>query len=261
MKPTTLTFLGTADAVPEPGRDVASFVINDTHLVDTGWRATARMIDRGLDPLKIKTIIMTHCHQDHYLGMPQFFFYWSQCWRPEMGIPSLKVYGPQDIVDVLDATWKFLLAERYPQFAWRPEVKVIEDGETIETDTFWLSACKTRHPVDGRCYTFLDRDTGVKIGFTGDTAYHEPIAEHVRGCDLLLHDSTFPHDCPRERLDRDGHSTAVDAAKIARLADVQHLFLMHYQLERHEESITHAENIFPDVSYAVEGEIVEVTRE
>ena len=98
--PTSLTFLGTADAVPEAGRDVASFVVNGTHLVDMGWYSTAQMFRYGIDPLKIKTIILTHCHQDHYLGLPQFFFYWSQRWRPEMGAPSLTMIGPEDMLKV-----------------------------------------------------------------------------------------------------------------------------------------------------------------
>ena len=258
MESTTVTLLGTADAVPEPGRDVASFVINGTHLVDTGWRATARMIDMGMDPLQIRTIIMTHCHQDHYLGMPQFFFYWSQCWKAEMGTPDLTVIGPEDVAVVIDSTWNFLMADRYPQFTWRPKIEIIADGETLETESYSLSACRTRHPVDGRCYTFKDARNGVKLGFTGDTAYHEPIADHVRDCDLLLHDATFPHDCPPERLNRDGHSTAVDAARIARIANVRRLMLMHFQLERHQESLVKASAIFPGVTYATEGQTVEI---
>ena len=258
MATTTLTFLGTADAVPDAGRDVASFVINGTHLVDTGWCATAQMIRYGLDPLKIRTIILTHCHQDHYLGLPHFFFYWSQRWRPEMGHPSLTVIGPDDLAAVLEATWVFLMAERYPHLSWRPAIRIIQPGDVIETDDFSLSACRTRHPVDGRCYTFTDRQTGARVAFTGDTAYHEPIADHVRGCDLLLHDATFPHDYSRQLLDRDGHSTAVDAARIARRADVRRLVLTHYQHDRCEESLARAAEIFPDVSYAQEGRTVEV---
>ena len=50
--PTSLTFLGTADAVPDAGRDVASFVINGAHLVDMGWYSTAQMFRYGIDPLK-----------------------------------------------------------------------------------------------------------------------------------------------------------------------------------------------------------------
>jgi ribonuclease Z len=216
------------------------------------------MIRYGIDPLKIKTIILTHCHQDHYLGLPQFFFYWSQRWQPDMGHPSLTLIGPDDLNPVLEATWSFLLAERYPQFSWRPDIRIIQADETIETDDFMLAACQTRHPVDGRCYTFTDRQSGARIGFTGDTAYHEPIADHVRGCDLLLHDATYPHDYAREHLDHDGHSTAVDAARIAHIAQVKRLILMHYQLNQHEESLAQAAGIFPQVSYATEGQVVDV---
>lgn len=256
---TRLTFLGTADAIPEAGRDVASFLINGIHLVDTGWYGVAQMIRYGVDPLGIKTVILTHCHQDHYIGLPLLFFHWSQRWRRESGAPKLTLIGPEDLNVVLDRTFAFLLAERHPQFAWRPEVRIIAPGATLETDTFTLSACQTRHPVDGRCYTFTDHESGAVIAFTGDTAYHEPIADHVRGCDLLLHDATFVHDHPREALDRDGHSTAVDAARIAQLAQVRRLILLHYQLDRCDESLARAAEIFPDISYAQEGQTVEIT--
>jgi ribonuclease Z len=256
--PTTLTFLGTADAVPEAGRDVASFVINGTHLVDTGWYGTAQMIRYGIDPLKIRTIILTHCHQDHYLGLPQFFFHWSQRWRREMGAPRLTMIGPRDLETVLEATWTFLMAQRHPEFAWRPDMHIIQDGETYPAETFTLAACKTHHPVDGRCYTFRDHRSGATIAFTGDTAYHEPIAKHVRGCDLLLHDATFAWDHPRHELAQHGHSTAVDAARIAGLARARRLMLLHYQLDRCDESLARAAGIFPGVSYAREGQTVEV---
>jgi ribonuclease Z len=255
---TSLTFLGTADAVPEAGRDVASFVINGTHLVDTGWCGVAQMIRYGLDPLKIRTIILTHCHQDHYLGLPQFFFHWSQRWRPDMGVPSLTVIGPEDLTTVLEVTWAFLLAPQYPQFTWRPRAHILRPGERFETEEFALATCKTRHPVAGLCYRFYDRRSGATIGFTGDTAYHEPVADHVRDCDLLLHDATFPHDHPRSELHRDGHSTAVDAARIARLAGARRLMLLHYQLDRCDESLARAEQIYPGVTYALEGQTVDV---
>lgn len=255
---TTITFLGTADAVPEAGRDVASFVINGTHLVDTGWCGTAQMMRFGLDPLQIKTIILTHCHQDHYLGLPQFFFYWAQRWHSGMGKPSLTIIGPGDLPDVMEATRVFLMVDRYPRYAWKPDIRVIQPGETIQADDFSLAACQTRHPVDGRCYRFTDRRTGATVAFTGDTAYHEPIAEHVRGCDLLIHDATFPHDYPRPDLERDGHSTAVDAARIAQRAAVRRLILLHYQQTRCEESLARAAQVFPNVSFAREGQMVDV---
>lgn len=257
---TTITFLGTADAVPEAGRDVASFVINGVHLVDAGWSGTAQMIRFGLDPLKIRTIILTHCHQDHYMGLPQFFFYWAQRWQPQMGSPSLLIIGPDDLPMVLEATRTFLLVDRYPRYSWKPDIRVIRPGETIETDDFSLAACQTRHPVDGRCYRFTDRQTGATLAFTGDTAYHDPIADHVRGCDLLLHDATFPHDHPRQDLEHSGHSTAVDAARIAQRAAVRQLILLHYQLNHCDESLARAAQVFPDVSLAREGQTVEVKR-
>ena len=67
---TTLTFVGTAAVLPGAGRESACFVINGRDLVDTGWSAAVKMQEVGCDPLAIVWLFFTHCHHDHYLGLP-----------------------------------------------------------------------------------------------------------------------------------------------------------------------------------------------
>ena len=60
----------------------------------------------------------------------------------------------------------------------------------------------------------------------GDTAPSEAVLEVATGADLLVHEATFLED-ERERADETMHSTALDAAELARDAGVKLLALTH----------------------------------
>ena len=72
---TQVVFLGVDAVTPAGGEDTASFVINRKYLVDTGWYGTIKMRSYGLDPLDLEYLFLTHCHHDHYIGLPHLLFY------------------------------------------------------------------------------------------------------------------------------------------------------------------------------------------
>ena len=53
------------------------------------------------------------------------------------------------------------------------------------------------------------------------------LIEKIKGVDLLYHETTFMHDL-KERAENTGHSTTLQAAKIARKAKVGKLLVGHY---------------------------------
>jgi len=67
---------------------------------------------------------------------------------------------------------------------------------------------------------------GVSVVYTGDTRYCESVVELARGADLLIHEATFGSDLA-EKAREEGHSTAEDAAKVAKLSGVKKLILTH----------------------------------
>ena len=95
--------------------------------------------------------------------------------------------------------------------------------------------------------------------FCSDTAYSEAVAEAVRGVDLLYHEATFTEE-HRAEADFSFHSTAAQAAEIARQAGVKRLILGHFS-GRYSDAAQHlaeARAVFAETQEAEEGMVVEV---
>ncbi len=258
MNPTTVTFLGTSSVVPETGRDTASFIINRKYLVDTGWCAAARMQDVGLTPLDLEWLFITHCHHDHYIGLPQILFYLGMRGRLRPDREPFKIVGPRDnIEEVVELARRFLQVERFPEVACAPDVRPLSPGESLETEAFRIDTRQTKHAAQGLCYRFTDKATGATVAFTGDTGYHPPLVEHVRGCDLLIHEASCGASTP-DPVPTQGHAGAPDAARIAKAAGVKQLALVHCTEGHIAAGLAAAREIFPNTIWPSDGEVVDV---
>ncbi|MGF3554843.1 MAG: ribonuclease Z [Thermoplasmatota archaeon] len=67
---------------------------------------------------------------------------------------------------------------------------------------------------------------GRKIVISGDTQPIEKMIDFAKNADILIHDATFDSEL-KEVSGEYGHSTAFQAAEIAKKADVEKLFLVH----------------------------------
>lgn len=67
---------------------------------------------------------------------------------------------------------------------------------------------------------------GRKIVYSGDTAPNPELVKVSRNADLLIHEATFMEEL-EDRAEEDEHTTAAQAAKLAREADVDKLVLTH----------------------------------
>jgi len=67
----------------------------------------------------------------------------------------------------------------------------------------------------------------VSYAFCSDTRYLESIIPIIKNVTVLYHESTFLHDL-KEMADYTGHTTALEAATIAKKAEVEKLILGHF---------------------------------
>jgi len=67
---------------------------------------------------------------------------------------------------------------------------------------------------------------GRKVVYSGDTRPTQAIIELAENCDVLIHDATFGEDLEDKAI-RYGHSSAAQAAKIAKGSNAKVLFLTH----------------------------------
>lgn len=97
-------------------------------------------------------------------------------------------------------------------------------------------------------------DPCVSYAYCSDTVYNPDVAEYVKKVTALYHESTYTSDNEAKARER-GHSTAKEAAMIAREADVDRLLLGHYskRYDNDEVFASEAAGIFPNVTAVTEG--------
>ncbi|MGB1241524.1 MAG: ribonuclease Z [Chitinophagales bacterium] len=114
---------------------------------------------------------------------------------------------------------------------------ITEEGAVIPNEIL------TANPPTPRSYAYCS-----------DTAYTETILPFIKNVDLLYHEATYLEDRVEMAAER-GHSTAIEAAKIAQKAGAKELLLGHFSsryqdLTPFEEE---AKSVFPNTKVAIEG--------
>ncbi|MGN0068302.1 MAG: ribonuclease Z [Prevotella sp.] len=102
-------------------------------------------------------------------------------------------------------------------------------------------------------------DAPRTYAYCSDTRYMPRLHERIAGADLLYHEATYATaDKSRARLYY--HSTAGEAAKVARDAGVKHLLLGHFSSRYADEQVLlqEAQAIFPCTQLADEGMVVDI---
>ena len=104
------------------------------------------------------------------------------------------------------------------------------------------------------------RRAGRTVVITGDTRPCESTVEAARGADLLVHEATFG-DEEAERAVETGHSTAREAAIVAKRAGCRRLLLSHFSARYSRDAAeleAQARAEFPDVTIGKDGMQIEV---
>ena len=119
-----------------------------------------------------------------------------------------------------------------------------EDGKIIPNKVL------TKDPSPSRTYAYCS-----------DTAYLKSIPELIRGVDLLYHESTFMEE-DKARAKKTQHSTAAQAASIAKEAEVGYLLLGHYSARYYEldAMLQEALEVFPKSMLSTQGLVIDIDK-
>lgn len=119
---------------------------------------------------------------------------------------------------------------------------VLEDGTVIPNERLTIPS-----------------DSPRSYAYCSDTCYLPRICEQIKGCDLLFHEATFA-DADAKRAKETFHTTAPQAAEIAKAAQVKKLVIGHYSARYEDESILlkEASEVFPQTILAQENLKIEL---
>ncbi|MFX1293426.1 MAG: MBL fold metallo-hydrolase [Promethearchaeota archaeon] len=212
-----ISFLGTAGSSITAQRTNSSILIDNDLLIDVGEGTTHKLLQFG-SLKKIRTILISHLHIDHFIGI--FSFLWHQ-WLIERDSTPITIYGPPNIRSTTEEILK-LTSTPLDAFPFTIHYKPLDpNGKILKLGE--ISTTQLRHTIYTLGYR-IDRDKS--LCYTTDTAPLDRIIVLAKYCDVLIHDCSFPNEYA-EIAHKYYHSTPRDAAEIANKANIKKLVLFH----------------------------------
>jgi len=260
---------------------------------------TQRQLQRSSVGLPdLEEVFLTHLHADHYLGLPGMLKTFALRGREEPGLTVYGPRGTKELFSRLRPflgrlPYALTAVELEPgesleRGEYRLETFAVDHGVSaigwslvederpgrfdVETaDALGVpsgperGALQRGEPVtlaDGRVVTPADvlgeARPGRKVVLTGDTAPSPSVVQAAHLADLLVHEATFSAE-EKERARETLHSTAAEAAEVARLADVKLLALTHVSTRYFgPELAREAREIFAETVVPRDFDVIEV---
>jgi len=287
-------FAGTGGSVPTSRRGLPALLISrggERILVDCG-EGTQRQLLRSIGLADFDEIFLTHLHADHWLGLPGLLKTFDLRGRDT----PLRIHGPRGLRDLIDGVMRYAGRTAYKLYLveLEPDELLERDGYTIE-----VVPVSHRGPAFGYVLHEYDRPgvfdpakaiaagltegpefgklqrgetvngvapdqvmgpprEGRKLTISGDTRPSEALKLAAEGSDVLIHEATFAIE-EAERAHLTGHSTASQAAGIAKNADVRLLVLNHLSIRYPAAQLRdEATEIFPDTVLPRDFDTVEI---
>lgn len=130
------------------------------------------------------------------------------------------------------------------------KIKEIKDGADFITEDGRV--------IDNKLLTTLPNPPR-KYAYCSDTAYSTKIIPYIKGADVLYHEATF-EEADKARAKKTYHSTAKQAAEIAKQSEVKKLIVGHYSSRYRELNQLHSEakSIFENTVLAFEGMKIDI---
>jgi ribonuclease Z len=254
-------------------------------LFDCAEGTQRQLLRSNVGLIELREVFLTHYHADHYLGLPGMLKTFSLRGR-EVPITIYGPPGLRDLFSALRRIFGRLsytveLKELRPgdgliREDYRLEAFAVSHGvsavgyalvedarpgrfDVQAADALGVPSGPERGALQrGESVTLADGTTitpdrvlgparpGRKVVISGDGGPAESVIEAARNADVLVHEATFCED-ERERARETQHSTALEAAGVARAAEVELLALTHLSNRYFGgEVVREARTIFPN---------------
>lgn len=177
-----LTFLGTGNAFAPEGLCWNGFVANGTHLFEAPPSALVMLHRAGIDPNDLDSVVISHHHGDHFLGLPFLMLHWGQMGRKK----PIRVIGPpgteEATREIASRVYPNLFRHRYP-IEWLE----LLPGQTAEAADLELRAVEVVHdPSLALNLGFAASLDGRRFGYTGDSALCDSVIALARHAEVLV---------------------------------------------------------------------------
>ena len=284
-----ICLLGCGGMMPLPYRWLTSLMARfngSSLLIDCGEGTQIAIKEKGWSFKPIDVICFTHYHGDHISGLPGLLLTMGNADRKEpltlIGpkglervVNCLRVIAPElpfpIIYKEIEGAEQIFEMNGYRLKAFRVNHNVLCYGYTLEIDRagkfdpvrakeleipqkFWrfLQQGETMQE-DGKVYTpdmvLGPPRKGIKITYTTDTRPTNSIRENAKGSDLFICEGMYGEKEKAVKAVEYKHMTFYEAAKLAKEAEVEEMWLTHYSpsLTHPEEYMDEVRKIFPAV--------------
>ena len=262
-----MTVLGARGSVPVEGNSFSVYGgATSCFKVEAGDEeiyldAGSGIVSAKPSPHSRLTILLTHMHLDHVVGLP-FFLALGQPRRPiDIYARSCSGLTPKEALDRLIAPpfWPVTL-EQYPS---NVKIHVMPD-EKISIGDIDVEAIESSHPNNSVVYRLTQ--CGRALVYATDFEHNNPerveaLIKFADGCDLLLYDAQYTIE-EYDRYRGFGHSTAEVGLEIAARAGAKRLMLVHHAPWRTDDRIAEFERRLSErhenISFARIGDVIEL---
>lgn len=265
------------------------------YMIDCGEGAQLAFMRQRLSFSKLRHIFITHLHGDHVLGLPGLVSTMALTGNGgELTIHTFKegarqlkqiidyfckdtpftinynIIEPKEdiILDTKTLTVRTLpLNHRVPTVGYIFEEKPKQRHIIPEMTSFHqVPIAMMKRLKEGEDFikpdgtvipnAMLTRDADPSLSYAhiSDTAYMPELASKIGPVDLLFHETTYLDDREADAIER-GHSTARQAAMMARDSGAKQLLTGHYSSRYNDDSLflKEAKEVFPNVILNTEG--------
>jgi len=187
--------------------------------LDPGPGAIVRSNDAGLNPQKVKALLISHSHPDHYTDGEIFIEAMTRGMTRKRGT----LIAPRSVLlgnEVCEAS----ISKHHQSMVGR--VIAVRPGVRFNIDDVEIFAARAVHTdPDTVGFRFALPDVG-DLSYTSDTEYFNSIGEYYRGTRLLILCVTRPRGAPWK-----GHMATDDAVKIINESNPERAIITHFGMK------------------------------